>query len=124
MALKPADIDAYIAAFPDERQLFLAQMRAIIHEAVPEAEEGISYGMPAFKLNGQTIWFAAYKNHIGLYPMYGMTVFQEEMTPFKGVGTKDSLHFPYNQPLPLALIAKIVQYKLKGFKEDPSVFLR
>jgi uncharacterized protein YdhG (YjbR/CyaY superfamily) len=114
MALKPADIDAYIAAFPEERQVFLEQIRAIIHEAVPEAEEGISYGMPVFKLNGQSVWFAAYKNHIGLYPMYGMAIFEEEMTPFKGVGTKDALHFPYNLPLPSALIAKLVTYKLKG----------
>ena len=113
MALKPADIDAYIAAYPEERQVFLKQIRATIKEAVPEAEEAISYGMPAFKLNGQSVWFAAYKSHIGLYAMYGMAIFEEEMTPFKGIGTKDALHFPYNQPLPLALIAKIVAYKLK-----------
>ena len=112
MALKPADIDAYIAAYPEERQVFLKQIRATIKEAVPKAEEAISYGIPAFKWQGQSVWFAAYKNHIGLYPMYGMGVFEEEMTPFRGIGTKDALHFPYTQPLPLAFIAKIVKYKL------------
>lgn len=113
MALKPANIDAYIAAYPEERQVFLTQIREAIKEAVPEAVEAISYGMPAFKLNGQSVWFAAYKHHIGLYPMYGMAIFEEEMRPFRGVGTKDALHFQYNQPLPLALIIKLVVYKLK-----------
>jgi uncharacterized protein YdhG (YjbR/CyaY superfamily) len=102
----------YIAGFPEEIQLLLQQIQATIKEAVPEAEETFSYGMPSFKLNDQSVWFAAYKKHIGLYPMYGMAVFQEEMAKYRGKGTKDALHFPYNQPLPLELITKIVKYKL------------
>lgn len=109
---KPTNIAEYIAQFPEGIQQILEQMRVTIKQAVPEAEEAISYGMPAFKFKDQAVWFAAYKKHIGLYPMYGMTIFQEEMTQFRGKGTKDSLHFLYNQPLPLPLITKIVKYKL------------
>lgn len=115
--LKPADIDAYISAFPDERQNALQQLRAVIHNAVPEAEEAISYGMPAFKLNGVSVWFAAYKYHLGLYPVYGMASMQAEMEEYRGKGTKDALHFPYDKPLPVALIEKIVRYKLMGKQE-------
>jgi uncharacterized protein YdhG (YjbR/CyaY superfamily) len=110
--LKPADIDAYIAAFPDDRQHALQELRAIIKNAVPEAVETISYGMPAFKWNGVSVWFAAYKYHLGLYPVYGMETMQAEMEQYRGKGTKDSLHFPYDKPLPVALIEKIVRYKL------------
>ena len=115
--LKPADIDAYIAAFPDDRQHALQELRVIIHNAVPEAEETISYGMPAFKLNGVSVWFAAYKHHLGMYPVYGMASMQTEMEAYRGKGTKDSLHFPYDEPLPVALIEKVVRYKLMGKQE-------
>jgi uncharacterized protein YdhG (YjbR/CyaY superfamily) len=111
-APKPINIEAYIAGFPEDIQLLLQQIRETIKMAVPDAEESISYGMPSFKLNNQSVWFAAYKKHIGLYPMYGMAVFQEEMAQYRGKGTKDALHFHYNQPLPIELITKIVQYKL------------
>jgi uncharacterized protein YdhG (YjbR/CyaY superfamily) len=109
---KPNNINDYIAAFPDDIQEKLELLRSVLKEAVPEAEEVISYAMPAFKLEKQTVWFAAYKKHIGLYPMYGMEHFQEEMQPYRGKNTKDSLHFPYDEPLPIDLIQKIVRYKL------------
>ncbi len=109
---KPTTIDAYIANFPENTQRFLAEMRATIKIAAPDAEETISYGMPAFKLNGVSVWFAAYKKHIGLYPVYGMENLQEDMAIYRGKGTKDALHFKYDAPLPVALIEKIVQYKL------------
>jgi uncharacterized protein YdhG (YjbR/CyaY superfamily) len=114
--LKPADIDAYIAAFPDYRQNALQELRVIIKNVVPEAEEVISYGMPAFKLNGLFVWFAAYKHHLGMYPVYGMEFMQAEMEQYRGRGTKDALHFPYDKPLPLALIEKVVRYKMKNEK--------
>jgi uncharacterized protein YdhG (YjbR/CyaY superfamily) len=109
---KPNNINEYIAAFPDDIQENLRLLYKTIKDAVPDVEEGISYAMPAFKRNEQTIWFAAYKKHIGLYPMYGMKHFQEEMQPYRGKNTKDALHFPHNQPLPIPLIQKIVKYKL------------
>jgi uncharacterized protein YdhG (YjbR/CyaY superfamily) len=110
--MKPADIDAYIATFSDDKQKALQELRTVIKNAVPEAEETISYNMPAFKLHGVSVWFAAYKRHLGLYPVYGMASMQAEMEAYRGKGTKDSLHFPYDKPLPVALIEKIVRYKL------------
>jgi uncharacterized protein YdhG (YjbR/CyaY superfamily) len=123
---KPTTIDAYIANFSEPIQSFLAEMRATIKIAAPDAEETISYGMPAFKLNGVSVWFAAYKKHIGLYPVYGMETLQEDMAIYRGKGTKDSLHFGYDAPLPVALIEKVVRYKLVEkqelqVKRDPSV---
>lgn len=109
---KSATIDEYITSFPKEVQVLLEQMRATIKVAVPEVEEKISYGIPAFQLNKEAVFFAAYKKHIGMYPMYGMEKFKDEMAPYRGKGTKHSLHFSYNKPLPLELITKITQYKL------------
>ena len=109
---KAKNIDDYIVRFPSDIQAKLEHMRATIKAAAPDAEQSISYGIPVFKLNGISVWFAAYKKHIGLYPMYGMEKFQEEMAMYKGKGTKDSLHFSYDKPLPVELITKIVQYKM------------
>ncbi len=111
---KPANIDEYIAGLPKEKQALLEKIRTTIKQAVPEATETISYGMPAFKLNDKAVWFAAYKKHIGLYPMYGIDNFKDEMEMYKGKGTKDTLQFPYGQTLPLELISNIVKYKLWG----------
>jgi uncharacterized protein YdhG (YjbR/CyaY superfamily) len=110
---KPTTIDQYIATFPKERQLVLEQLRVTIKNAVPFAEETISYGMPAFKYNSIAVWFAGYNNHIGLYPMYGMEQFTAEMEYYKGKGTKDTLRFAYDKALPLELITRLVQYKFK-----------
>lgn len=110
---KPKNIDQYIAGFPKDRQILLEEIRKAIKIAVPLAEETFSYGMPAFKINSVSVWFAAYKNHIGLYPMYGMEKFRDEMEIYKGKGTKDTLQFPYNKPLPLELIAKLVIHKFE-----------
>ena len=65
---KPENTDAYIASFPADVQALLQQMRSAIKQAAPDAEEIISYSMPAFRLNGMLVWFAAHTNHIGLYP--------------------------------------------------------
>jgi uncharacterized protein YdhG (YjbR/CyaY superfamily) len=109
--LKPADIDAYIAAFPDERQAILEQIRAKIKTVVPEASEAISYGMPSFTLNNQNlVYFSAFKSHIGFYGLpEGDDAFQEAITPYKA--GKGTLQFPLNEPMPLDLIAQIVLFK-------------
>ena len=111
-APKPTSIDAYISGFPEDIKTRLEQIRETIQQAAPEVVEKVSYGIPAFELNGVTVWFAAYKKHIGLYPMYGLAILEEEIAPYRDRNTKDSLHFPYTQPLPLELIAKVVKYKL------------
>ncbi|WP_161492768.1 iron chaperone [Spirosoma sp. 209] len=109
--------DAYIDTFPAPVQERLRTLRQLIQDAQPDAEEMFSYGMPAFRRNDVTIWFAAYKKHIGLYPMYGMALYNEEMAPYRGKGTKDALHFPHDQPLPTDLLVRLVQHK---FSESPS----
>ena len=106
-------IDQYIAAFPPEVQALLEQLRMTIREAAPDAQERISYGMPTFTLNGRyLIYFAAYKKHIGLYPApIGVAEFHEAMSLY-GAG-KGTMKFPLDQPLPLELIRKVVQFRLK-----------
>ena len=109
--LKPKNIDEYIAAFPEDVQVMLAELRATIQAAAPAAEEKISYQMPTFALNGNLVHFAAFKNHIGLYPApTGLEAFQEELSVYKT--GKGSVQFPIDQPLPLDLIRKIVQYRV------------
>jgi uncharacterized protein YdhG (YjbR/CyaY superfamily) len=108
---KPANIDAYISGFPEEKQILLQQIRETIRKVAPQAEEVISYGMPAFKQNGMLVWFAAFKNHIGFYPFpTGIEAFKEELSAYKG--TKGSIHFPLDKPLPLELISYMVTYRL------------
>lgn len=109
--LKPTDIDAYIAGFPKEPQERLVQLRATIKKVAPQAEEVISYGMPAFKLKGMLVWFAARAHHIGFYPTAsGIAAFKKELSVYKG--GKGSVQFPFDKPLPLGLVAKIVQFKV------------
>jgi uncharacterized protein YdhG (YjbR/CyaY superfamily) len=78
-------IDEYIKTFPADIQSILEKMRQTIREAAPEATETISYQMPTFKLNGNLVHFAAFKNHIGFYPTpSGIEQFKKELSPYKG----------------------------------------
>ena len=107
----PNEIDVYIAQFPENIQTLLQQMRVTIHEAAPEATEAFSYQMPTFRLNGNLVHFAAFKNHIGFYPVpSGLEAFKEELSAYKG--GKGSVQFPIDQPLPLALVTKIVKFRV------------
>ena len=111
---KPKDIGEYIAGFPHETQEILKQIRATINKVVPDAEETISYGIPTFNLNGTyLIYFAAYKKHIGFYPVpSGIDEIDKEFASYKTSG-KGTLQFPLNKPMPLDLIIKLVQFKVK-----------
>jgi uncharacterized protein YdhG (YjbR/CyaY superfamily) len=105
-------IDDYISGFPVEVQYLLQQVRLKIKESAPAAEEAISYGIPTFKLNGNLVHFAAFKNHIGLYPTpSGLEEFEKELSPYKQ--GKGSVQFPLDKPLPLDLIGKIVAYRVR-----------
>ena len=110
---KPNNIDDYIAGFPKEIQKRLEQIRAAIKKAAPKAEEAISYGIPAFKLNGKgLIFFAAFKNHIGIYPApRGSDAFKKELSVYKG--GKGTVQFPFDKPLPMGLINKILKFRIK-----------
>ena len=110
---KPHDIDAYIAGFPKDTQKLLEQIRATVKKAAPDAEETISYAMPTFTLKGRyLLYFAGYKNHIGLYPApTGNEAFKKELSVYKrGKGT---VQFPLDKPVPLSLVTKIVKLRVK-----------
>ena len=108
---QPNSIDDYISGFPEPIQKLLQEIRATIKHTAPQAEEVISYGMPAFRQNGMLVYFAAFKNHIGFYPApAGIDAFREELSAYKG--TKGSVHFPFDKPLPVELISGIVTYRL------------
>lgn len=109
-------IDAYIASCPATVQPLLEQFRATIRKAAPDAEEVISYGMPAFKQHRVLVYFAACKNHIGFYPTSsGVAAFQDELANYKS--SKGAIQFPLTQKLPLTLITKIVKFRLKEVQE-------
>lgn len=104
-------IDEYIAAFPKETQKILKEIRATIKAAAPTAEEKISYQMPTFFLNGNLIHFAAFKNHIGLYPTpSGTEAFKKEIAKYKAA--KGSIQLPIDEPMPLKLISRIVKFRV------------
>lgn len=106
------NIDEYIIACPGEIQPKLQQLRAAILKAAPKAEEAISYQIPSFKLKGNLVHFAAYKNHIGFYPApSGIKAFEKELSVYKS--SKGAVQFPLDKPLPLALITKIVKFRVK-----------
>ncbi len=109
---KANEVDNYMAAYPEEIRELLEELRLTIKKAAPKATEEISYGMPAFKLNGMLVWFGAYSKHIGFYPKAsGIEAFKKELSIYKG--TKGSVHFPLDKALPTKLITKIVKFRLK-----------
>jgi uncharacterized protein YdhG (YjbR/CyaY superfamily) len=108
----PQDIDAYIAGFPTDVQQILEKIRKTIRKAAPGAEETISYLIPTFNLKGRyLIYFAAYKKHIGLYPApRGNERFKKELSRYEG--GKGTVRFPLDKPIPLALVTRIVKFRI------------
>ncbi len=106
-----ASVDHYIAESPAHVQALLRQIRETVAAAAPDADESISYGMPAFKLKGKPLaYFAAFKRHIGFYPTpRGIDEFKEALSGYKGA--KGSVQFPLDAPLPLDLAARIVRFR-------------
>jgi uncharacterized protein YdhG (YjbR/CyaY superfamily) len=104
-------IDEYIATFPEDIQKILEELRATIKAAAPEAQEKISYQMPAFALKGNLVYFAVAKNHIGFYPTpSAIQAFKHELSSYEG--SKGAVRFPIDKPLPLKLISKIVKFRV------------
>src|SRR6266478_1728774 len=105
-------VDEYISRFPSQVQEILEKLRKTISKAAPKAQETISYQMPAFTLEGSLVYFAAFKNHIGLYPRpTAIKKFKRELSPYEGA--KGTVRFPLDKPIPLALISKIVKFRVK-----------
>ena len=112
----PETIDDYIQAFPPEVQSILQKIRSTIRKAAPAAREKISYKMPAFALDGDLIYFAAFKNHIGVFPpVRGGKKLSEELARYRG--EKGNLKFPLDEPMPYGLIAKVVKCRMKEQRE-------
>jgi uncharacterized protein YdhG (YjbR/CyaY superfamily) len=105
-------IDEYIAASPQNVQNILEKMRQAIRESAPQAEEVISYQMPAFKLNGILVYFAAFKRHIGFFPTTSaMEAFKEELSGY--AVSKGTVRFPLDKPIPLDLVKRIVKFRVR-----------
>ena len=105
-------VDTYISGFPLATQKRLFEIRLLIKQAAPAAEEIISYQMPAYKLQGILVYFAGYKNHIGFYPTAsGIKQFQLEIVAYKH--SKGAVQFPINEPIPADLVARIVAFRIK-----------
>lgn len=116
---KPESISAYINDAPAVARERLEKLRAAVHKLVPDAEELISYGMPAFRYKGMLLWFAAHTNHIGLYPhRSAMIFFAKELSAYKTA--KGSIQFPYEKALPMALINKIIRFRVKENDEKEN----
>jgi uncharacterized protein YdhG (YjbR/CyaY superfamily) len=108
----PKDIDEYIASFPKDIQDILKKIRATIRNAAPGAHEAIKYQIPTFVLEGNLVHFAAFKDHIGFYPEpSGIEKFQAELSPYQG--SKGSVQFPLDQPIPYDLISQIVAFRVQ-----------
>jgi uncharacterized protein YdhG (YjbR/CyaY superfamily) len=108
----PRDIDDYISGFAPDVQRVLQRIRSTVRKAAPAAEEMISYQMPAFTQNGVLVYFAAFKTHIGLYPpVRGDAAIQKAVAPY--AGEKGNLRFPLDEPIPYALITRIVKLRLR-----------
>jgi uncharacterized protein YdhG (YjbR/CyaY superfamily) len=108
----PRNIEEYIAGFPPDVQEVLEEIRATIRHAAPGSEETISYQIPTFRLEGNLVHFAAFKKHIGFFPApTGIDEFKGELSRYKG--GKGSVQFPLDKPMPLGLIRRIVEFRVK-----------
>jgi uncharacterized protein YdhG (YjbR/CyaY superfamily) len=108
----PDSIDEYIAASPAKVRPILREIRRVIRVAAPNAEEVISYRMPAFKQRGILVYFAAFKNHIGVFPpVRGDAKLENALAPY--AGPKGNLKFPLDRPIPYTLIRRVVRLRVK-----------
>lgn len=110
-----SNVEEYIGQFPTATQKKLKQLRKIIRAAAPQAEETISYMMPAYKLHGPLVYFAGYAHHIGFYPGGTVALFEKETQGFKT--SKGTIQLPLDQPLPVGLINRIVQFRVRQNEE-------
>jgi uncharacterized protein YdhG (YjbR/CyaY superfamily) len=117
----PSTIDDYIADHPPAVQKILKAIRRTIRKAAPDAEEAIKYQIPAYVLNGNLVYFAAFTNHVSVYPApRGAAAFKEELAQYKG--GKGTVQFPLDKPIPHDLIRRIVEYRVaeQSKKKKPS----
>ena len=119
MTAKPTTVPEYIAGFPADVQTILRKIRATIRKAAPKAVESISYGVPTYKMDGPLIYFAAFKNHVGVYPVTAPVRAKfKELSQY--AGGKGTAKFPLDEPIPYPLITKIVKFKLNERRKKVS----
>ncbi len=106
------DVSSYISGFPAGTGKLLKQLRDIIRKAAPDAEELISYGMPAYKYHGVLVYFAGYEKHVGFYPTPSVIKeFAEKIARYKY--SKGAVQFPLDEPIPVALVTQMVKFRIK-----------
>ena len=117
---KARSIDEYIAEFPPETRRVLEELRALVRATAPDATETISYAIPTFDLNGRhLVHFAGYARHIGFYPASsGIAAFKKDLAPYKSA--RGSVQFPLDQPMPMDLIRRIVEFRVGDETGRPS----
>jgi len=109
---KSAEVTEFINKYPPEVKKIMLKVRAVIQKAAPKAEERISYGVPAYFLNGPLVYFSAFKKHIGFYPASsGIRVFKKELSDYKTA--PGTVQFPLDKPVPYGLIEKITKFRVK-----------
>jgi uncharacterized protein YdhG (YjbR/CyaY superfamily) len=122
MRLASKDIDEYIGLQSESTRGILSEIRRTIKRAVPEAEELISYRMPAFRFHGMLIWYAAFKNHYSIFIRpHILNVFKDELIPFESSKSKSAIKIPLNEPVPIQLVTKIVKYGAKVNLENAQL---
>ncbi len=119
--MKFISINEYISTLPENAQKAMGEIIATIKDNVPNAEEHISYNMPAFKVNGEYfVHFSAWKNHIGMYPIpAGNEAFQKQIEQYRSA--KSSLNFPLDRPMPIKLIEKVIKFRIAENLKDAKV---
>jgi uncharacterized protein YdhG (YjbR/CyaY superfamily) len=119
----PVTIDEYIAGCTPKAQSILHRIRQTVRDAAPEAEELISYRMPAFRLGGMLVYFAAFKNHVGLYPpVRGDARLEAAVAPY--AGEKGNLRFALDRPIPFALIKRIIRLRVRQLEQAAATAAR
>ena len=122
MRLASKDIDEYIGLQSESTRGILSEIRQTIKKAVPEAEELISYQMPAFRFHGMLVWYAAFKNHFSIFIRpHILSAFKDELISFELSKSKSAIKIPLNEPVPIQLLAKIVKYGAKVNLENAQL---
>ena|SRR5665647_1029316 len=122
MRLASKDIDEYIGLQSESTRGILSEIRQTIKKAVPEAEELISYRMPAFRYNGMLVWFAAFKHHYSIFiPRHILHLFEEELKPLELSKSKSAIKIPIEKPLPVNLLSKIIKSGAKANLEKAQL---
>ena len=112
---KPTDVTGYIGSFPPATRKLLRQLRSLVRSTVPKAEEKISYGIPGYFQGGMLVYFAGYDKHVGFYPgAAAIAHFKDELSSYKLA--KGTVRFPVDAPLPVALITRIVKFRVQVSK--------